>query len=120
MNPEVFACPADTPLELVAEIMAVERVHCVVVEPTEPDDDAWVILSDRDLMAAAASGRPESTAAAAAVSEFLTVTPEEPLRRAVQIMVERDTSHLVVVDPRSNRALGVISTFDVARTLAAG
>jgi CBS domain-containing protein len=120
MHPQVLTCPADVPLRTVAAIMAAERVHCVVVEPIERDGAGWGIISDRDLMMAAAGGRSEETAGSAAASEFLTVTPDESLGRAVQIMVEHDTSHLVVVDPRTNRALGVISTFDVARTLAAG
>jgi hypothetical protein len=33
-------------------------------------------------------------------------------------MAEQAVTHLVVVDPRSVRPVGVISTLDVARTLA--
>ena len=40
--------------------------------------------------------------------------------RAVQTMIEHDVSHLVVVDPVADRAVGVVSTLDVAGLLAWG
>ncbi len=119
MHPQVLTCPADAPLRMVAAIMAVERVHCVVVEPVDGDGSGWAIISDRDLIAAAAGGLSDDAASSAATSEFLTVTPDESLSRAAQVMIEHDTSHLVVVDAQTHRAIGVISTFDLARTLAA-
>ena len=41
-----------------------------------------------------------------------------PLRRGAQLMTEYGTAHLVVVDPTTSPPLGVLSTLDVARTLA--
>ena len=70
-------------------------------------------------VAAAAGGLSDDAAGSAAASEFLTVTPGESLTRAAEVMVEHDTSHLVVVDAQTHRAIGVISTLDLARTLAA-
>jgi CBS domain-containing protein len=34
-------------------------------------------------------------------------------------MAEHETSHLVVVDPSTDRPVGVLSTLDVARVVAA-
>jgi CBS domain-containing protein len=45
------------------------------------------------------------------------VTPEEPLRRAAQVMAEHDVAHLVVVDSETSRPVGVISTLDVAKAV---
>ena len=41
-----------------------------------------------------------------------------PLAAAAEAMVEHDVSHLVVVEGRSGRPVGVVSTLDVARALA--
>ena len=44
----------------------------------------------------------------------------DPLVRASQLMAEQGIAHLAVVDPLSKRPVGVISTLDIARSLAAG
>jgi CBS domain-containing protein len=118
MHAEVLTCPAGAPLALVARIMATQRVHCVVVEGTEGDRRGWAIVSDLDLVAAGSGGRAAGTAGRSAATEFLTVTPDETLARAAQMMVEHETSHLIVIDPASDRALGVLSSLDVAGTMA--
>jgi CBS domain-containing protein len=117
MHPEVLTCPADAPLSLVADLMARERVHCLVVEGTDGGRSGWAILSDLDLVAASAGGLADRTAGRSAASEFLTVTPYEKLARAAHTMVEHETAHLVVIDPSADRALGVLSTLDVARAV---
>lgn len=120
MHPEVLTCSADAPLAVVAAIMAAERVHCVVVEGIEGSRRGWAIISDLDLVAAGGRGADQGTAGSSAASEFLTVTPDERLSRAAQVMTEHESSHLIVVDPGSGRPLGVLSTLDVARAMAEG
>ena len=119
MHPQVLTCPADAPLRLVAAMMAAEHVHCIVVEGTARDRRTWAVVSDLDLVAAGSAALDEGTAGGSAASEFLTVTPNEKLSRAAQIMVEHDTAHLVVVDA-SDRPVGVLSTLDVADAMASG
>jgi CBS domain-containing protein len=46
------------------------------------------------------------------------VSPGETLERAAQLMTEHNTAHLIVVDPKQQRPLGVLSTLDIAGTLA--
>jgi CBS domain-containing protein len=72
-----------------------------------------------DLVAAAARS-PEADARAIARSEPLTVTPEDSLPHAAQLMAEHGLSHLVVVQPHSRHAVGVLSALDVAGVLAWG
>jgi CBS domain-containing protein len=115
MRSEILTCPPDAPLRTVARMMAAEHVHCVVVEA-----DSWGIVSDMDLMRVAAEDIDTRTAAWAAQSEFLSVSRDEPLARAIQMMVEHDATHLVVVDPGAGKAVGVLSTLDVAGVLAWG
>ena len=120
MRPDVLTCPPDAPLREVARTMASEHVHSVVVAGTGAGDRKWGIVSDMDLMRAAREDLDERTASWAAASEFLTVDPDETLERALQIMIEHDATHLVVVDAAGDRAVGVLSTLDVAGLLAWG
>jgi predicted transcriptional regulator len=118
MHPEVLTCPADAPLRLVAATMAAEQVHCLIVEGTGGDRRGWAVVSDLDLVAAGPASLDGGTAGGSAASEFLTITPDEKLSRAAQMMVEHDTAHLIVVDA-ADRPVGVLSTLDVADAMAA-
>jgi CBS domain-containing protein len=123
MHPGVIACPFDTPLRTVARMMATYRVHAIVVLAHEGDElpggTLWGVVSDADLIQAARSPDfDEQTAQSLAVTPVLTITSVEPLDRAVQLMVEREVSHLIVVERRSQRPIGVLSTLDVARSVA--
>ena len=84
-----------------------------------PSADNAGVVSDLDLVAAVAGGEDAGTVAGkVAATPAVAVGLREPLARAAQMMAEQAVTHLVVVDPRSVRPVGVISTFDVARTLA--
>jgi CBS domain-containing protein len=118
MSDGVLTCRRDDSLAEVAELMARRHVHCVVVtDDLDGESPLWGIVSDLDL-AAASSVRDlaEQTAGATAATPMLTVTPEETVQRAAQLMTEHGTAHLVVVDT-GERPIGVISTLDVAASL---
>lgn len=122
MHPGVLTCPPETPLVTVARIMVEHRVHCVVVygDPVEADVDGrvWGIVSDLDLVTAVGSGRDEPTAGGTAASPVLTVGRDETLERAAQLMTEYSTAHIVVVEPSSDRPIGILSSLDLAGVLA--
>jgi CBS domain-containing protein len=123
MHPGVIACPFETPLRTVARMMSTYRVHAIVVLAHEGDElpggELWGVVSDADLIQAAQSHDfDEQTAQSLAVTPVLTITTIEPLARAVQLMVEHEASHLIVVERRSRRPIGVLSTLDVARSAA--
>ena len=76
------------------------------------------VITDRELLAAAGPGAEDRDAAAIAIDP-VTVTIDELLTRAVQVMLEQGVSHLLVVND-AQRALGVVSALDVAGVLAWG
>ena len=123
MHPGVISCPTETPLRSVARMMATYRVHAIVVtahgSDELPDGSLWGVISDADLMQAAqVVDLDDQTAGKLAGTPALMVATTEPLARAVQLMVEHEITHLVVVEQRSMRPIGVLSTLDVARALA--
>ena len=120
MRPEVLTCPSDAVLRDVARTMASEHVHSVVVSGSGEGGRQWGIVTAVDLLRAAREDLDDRTASWAAASEFLSVSPDESLERAVQLMVEHDVTHLVVVDPQGDKAVGVLSTLDIAGLLAWG
>lgn len=124
MHPGVLTCPLETPLRDVARMMALYRIHAVVVFGEETDDangvGLWGVVSDLDLVQAAVGDELEDrTAGGTAVTPVLTIAAGDTLLRAAQLMSEHDVTHLVVVDRGATRPVGVLSTLDVARALAA-
>lgn len=122
MHHGIITCPPETPLRSVARMMAQYRVHCIAVfagpEDAEFDGRLWGIVSDLDLVGAIDADLEERTAGGTAASPVVTTGPEETLERAAQLMREYGTAHLVVVDPTSDRPVGILSTLDVARAVA--
>jgi CBS domain-containing protein len=123
MHPGVLTCPLETPLRDVARMMALYRIHAVVVFGEEGDDTGgpglWGVVSDLDLVQAATSAELEDrTAGGTAVTPILTIGADDTLQRAAQLMSEHDVTHLVVIDRSTTRPVGVLSTLDLARALA--
>jgi CBS domain-containing protein len=121
MRPGVISCPPQTSLKTVARMMASNHVHSVVV--TRPGVDSggrpWGIVSDLDLVRV--GGEVEDrTAGQACANEVVSVGPEDTLERAAQLMAEHGTSHLIVIDPRWDDPIGVLSTLDMAGIIAWG
>lgn len=116
MRKGVISCARETPLREVAQTMAREHIHCVVVS----DDEGWAAVTDIDLLRAAESDLETTTAGEIAAGDLPTVSAGERLDRAGQLMVEHEVSHVLVVDPSSKRPVGVLSTLDVAGVLGWG
>jgi CBS domain-containing protein len=123
MHHGVINCPPQTALRDVAAQMAHHGVHCVVVSGLartahHGERLVWGIVSDIDLMGAAASDALGTEAGQVAATEIVTVDPGEDVERAAQLMSEHDCAHLVVISPESGEPIGVVSTLDVAGALA--
>lgn len=124
MHPGVLTCPLETPLRDVARMMALYRIHAVVAFGEDTDDangvGLWGVISDLDLVQAAVGGELEDrSAGGTAVTPVLTIAADDTLLRAAQLMSEHDVTHLVVVDRGATRPVGILSTLDIARALAA-
>ena len=120
MHQGVLTCEREAPLSEVAATMAHEHVHCVVVESGSGEaGPPWGIVSDLDLVAAAiVRDLDDQSAGGSAGTPVVTVSPGETLERAAQLMTEHNTAHLIVVDPKQQRPLGMLSTLDIAASLA--
>jgi CBS domain-containing protein len=124
MSPGVISCPPETPLRVVARMMATFNVHSVFVFEHQDEDDEnpqlWGVVSDLDLVAAGRLDVDARTASSSAVTPLVTVRADAPLHDAADLMAQHGIAHLAVVDPHSERPVGVVSTLDIARSIAAG
>jgi CBS domain-containing protein len=122
MTTGVIRCAPHTPLRRVAAIMAKRRVHAVYVFDFGDEDDVgpelWGLVSDLDLVAAACGDFDSRTAHDASAAPLVSVRADDSLDRAAQLMSEYGVSHLAVVDARTRRPVGVLSTLDLAHFLA--
>jgi CBS domain-containing protein len=97
----VIACDPDASLRTVARAMESHGIHCVLV-------------------AGLASDGGDKRAADVARTEAPTIEPSAPLADAARTMAEHRVTHLVVVEPECERAVGVVSSSDIVRSLALG
>ena len=122
MRVGVTACAPDAPAVDVARQMATRHIHAVVVAGVEtgaPGGEhlSWRIASDIDVLRAA-PGLESLTAADIAGTAAMTIGPDAPLSEAAACMAQAGVTHLIVAD--EGRPVGVLSTLDVAGTLAWG
>lgn len=123
MSRGVISCPPETPLRVVARLMSTYAVHAIfVLEHTDEDDEApqlWAVVSDLDLVAATRLDLDSLTAGATAVTPLVSVASDQSIANAGDLMAQYGIAHLAVTDPGSRRPVGVISTLDIARAVAA-
>ena len=123
MHPGILTSAPEASLVEVARTMAAHRVHCVAVlgiEERRGPHLVWGIVSDLDVIRATqAVGGELPTAGQIAATEPVTVDVDEPLTSAAQTMAEHDVHHLVVVEGRDPRPVGIVSCLDLAAVLAA-
>jgi CBS domain-containing protein len=122
MSHGVISCPPETPLRVVARMMATYGVHAIFVfEHVDEDDEAqqlWAVVSDLDLVAAAQLDLDTLTAGSTAVTPLVSVRSERSIAEAGSLMAQYGIAHLAVTDPDTRRPIGVISTLDIARAVA--
>jgi CBS domain-containing protein len=121
MHPGVMTCEPDATVTDVARMMATHHVHCMAVASVTDDGDtpAWSLISDLDLIRAGLDAA-DGEAANMATGAVINVEPTTPLREAAQLMLTNRAAHLLVVDPRKQRPVGILSTLDIAGVLAWG
>jgi CBS domain-containing protein len=109
----------------IAQRMASEHAHAIVVLRDTVDAKGsvgcrpWGIITDGDVLRCAAD-IDDRVAEDIALGGVLTVHPDNRLDDVVERMLGQQTSHAVVVEPRTDLPVGVLSTLDIAGILGWG
>ena len=120
MHTGVLWTDPTTPLSVVAQLMAEQRVHAVAVADPDHVRRPFGFVTVAEIIAAAAAGIDDETAGQAAAAEVVTVTSAERLDAAAQLMTEHGIDHLIVADVATGHPVGVLSGLDVAAAYARG
>ena len=124
MHPGVLACDAEATLVDVARMMSTHHVHCIVVEHAargEGDGSpVWGMISDLDLLRAVLRPDAPETVSDLALQPADRVETTVALQDAAKLMLSKGVSHVVAVNPETQRPIGILSTLDVAGVLAWG
>ncbi|MBX5468704.1 MAG: CBS domain-containing protein [Thermoleophilaceae bacterium] len=117
MRRGLITCPPDTPLRVLAQMMASHGVRCLVVRDESGPRGPWTVVSDVDVAGAAAEGR-SAVASDLGTTGVATIGPDAPLAEAARLMSAERVDSLLVVDPGSGRPVGAISSLDLVRAVA--
>jgi CBS domain-containing protein len=110
MNKAIVSCSPDAGLREMGRLMAGHHIHSLVISLGHPT--RWALVTDLDI-AQAAIGRPDATANDLA-GPATGIRSEATLIRAIELMREQRTSHLIVTDTESGEPTGMISALDIA------
>lgn len=116
MSEDLFSVYADDVLDLVQSVMKWRHVRHVPVE----DSTGRVVglITHRELLAALARAGEPGRESAVAVADVMqadppTVFPHDSVRDVISLMLERDASCVLVVEPSSGSLLGIVTERDV-------
>ncbi|WP_456418636.1 CBS domain-containing protein [Methanocaldococcus infernus] len=110
MTKGVVEVPLDTKLEEIVKIMDKYNISSVVVSDGE---QFWGIVTDTDILKN--YHNLDKTAEEVMTSKVILVTPEAPLEKAIDLMVEHKIHHLYVKSSCEDRIIGVISSRDIIK-----
>ena len=120
MRVGLLTCQPETRLHGVAQAMAANHVHALVVVDPGSDDPSstWRVIYDVDVLKLAAAGNDDARAIDAACAP-VTIAMSATAKEAAELMHAQGTRHLIVLDEEAH-PVGVVSSLDLAATLAWG
>ena len=118
MSSPVHTVGADTSLRDAGRLMLERGIGSVIV--VDHDDQLEGILTTTDFIRVIAEGdsNPNATIEKSMSTDVITITANEPIRSAADLMLEYGFHHVPVLDDRE--VIGVITTTDLTAYLSHG
>jgi CBS domain-containing protein len=117
MHTGILTTDPGTSLRVVARLMVDQGVHAVAVADPDNANRPWGFVSTLDVARAAAE-ESDLTAGEAAQADLSTVSAEQSLCSAAELMADNGITHLIVIDTASGHPSGILSSLDVAAAYA--
>ncbi len=110
MTSEPICIASDSPIEDAARLM---RQHDVGVLPVMDGETLRGLITDRDIVVrAVAEGRFDEQVGSIISAGIITVSPNDDVKKATELMSESDVRRLPVCD--DGRLVGIVSVGDIA------
>ncbi|MDO8885682.1 CBS domain-containing protein [Candidatus Oleimmundimicrobium sp.] len=117
MHLGVVTCDVQTPVNVIAQMMVDNVVHCIVV--VDEAGEACGVISDLGLMKAYGKDAEKMTAEDILGGSPIIVNPDALVSEAVAIMQEKHIHHLVIMsEPPLRRPVGILAASDVIKEMA--
>ena len=115
MTEPIETIATDASAATAAERLIESDIGSILAGAESPPPDG--ILTESDFVGLAAERRdPTATTVAECMSApVITVRPSDPIGEAARTMADRNVKKLPVVEPETERAVGIVTTTDVAR-----
>lgn len=116
MHKGVITCSMEGPLAECVRVIADTDVHAIIVEQ---DGQIQGLISHMDILRLYGEELESKPASEIMTPSVVAVTPDTPVTKAVELMLEHDIHRLLVVEetPEGKRPVGVLSTTDVIREM---
>lgn len=124
MHPGVISCGPESTAGELARAMVTHHVHCIMVlgiaGALEGEHLVWGVVTDQDLLRLTDPRDIERTAEQLVRQPIISVEPTTALNDARDLMLAHGVSHVLVVDRRHQRPVGVLSSLDIIGAMAWG
>jgi predicted transcriptional regulator len=120
MRPGAFTCTDETTLRDVAQIMTIHNIrYCVVVNDQH---EILGVISARSILMGFGKDLEQTTARDILLPYTVTISPNTPLKDAVDLMIKKKIEHLIVIPdrPGAKAILGLLHAEDIVDKMLFG
>ena len=120
MRRGAFTCTDETTLRDVAQIMTINNIrYCVVVNDQH---EILGVISARSILMGFGKDLEQTTARDILLPYTVSITPNTPLKEAVDLMIRKRIEHLIVIPdrPGARAILGLLHAEDIVGKMAYG
>lgn len=118
MHKGVLYCYPDDSAQVVADMMATNRIRSVAV--VDESGEVWGSVSLLDLLRLHGKDLTETQAQEIMRPYRIEVDPQWPVEKAIELMKRRRIEHLLIIDPHAGpkRPVGILTDFDIVRYMS--
>ena len=113
MSRSLMLCRPETPIRDLARMMSHAGVHAVPIDADMGERPPRIVTATALAQIACSATDHAGLEASDAAVDAVTAHPDDPLPTAAARMLERGTTHLLVVDPDSGQLVGLLSAADI-------
>ncbi|HME41727.1 MAG TPA: CBS domain-containing protein [Syntrophorhabdales bacterium] len=118
MHKGVLYCYPDDSAQVIADMMATNRIRSVAV--VDESGEVWGSVSMLDLLQLYGKKLDKTQAQEIMRPYRIEVDPQWPIEKAIELMKKHRIEHLLIIDPHAGpkRPVGILTDFDIVRYMS--